>query len=229
MGPFANTGGSVRTIALTSTEQFLAQARLAAAAGQSHNTALSHILRVEQDIVQAAGGLHGNHLFRTEFAQTGFGNAVRTAAQVIAGKAGVAAIKLSLGGFDTHSGQIGTHNALLRSLAEGLVALKGALTELRRWDDSLIVTYSEFGRRPRENGSAGTDHGTASSHFVLGGRVKGGLYGQRPPLERLDGNGNLPFSVDFRDIYATVLERWWGVNSTAALRGRFMPMDFIKT
>ena len=235
MGPFMSGGGAgagvrgSRTIALTSTEQFLAQARLAVAAGQSLNTALNHILRVEQDVVQAAAGLHGNHPFRTEFPQTGFGNAVRTAAQVTASKAGVAAIKLSLNGFDTHSGQLGTHNALLRTLADGLVALKGALTELRRWDDTLIATYAEFGRRPRENGSAGTDHGTASSHFVLGGRVKGGLYGQRPALDRLDGNGNPSFSVDFRDIYATVLDRWWGVNSTVALRGRFMPMDFIKT
>ena len=230
MGPFMNVGGgtgSARTIALTSTEQFLAQARLAAAAGLSQNAALGHILRVEQDIVQAAAGLNGNHLFRAEFPQTGFGNAVRTAAQVIASKAGVAAIKLSLNGFDTHSGQMGAHNALLRLLADGLVALKGALSELRRWDDSLILTYSEFGRRPRENGSAGTDHGTASVHVALGGRVKGGLYVQRPALDRLDGNGNLPFSVDFRDIYATVLQRWWGTDSSAALRGRFQPLPFL--
>lgn len=230
MGPFTSASGgsqSARTIALTSTEQFLAQARLAAAAGQSHNAALGHILRVEQGIAQAAASLHGNHLFRTEFPQTGLGNAVRTAAQVAASKAGVGAIKLSLNGFDTHSGQLGMHNALLRTLADGLVALKGALSELGRWDDTLIVTYAEFGRRPRENGSAGTDHGTASAHFVLGRRVKGGLYGQRPALDRLDGNGNLPFAVDFRDIYATVLQRWWGVDATAALRGRFTPLPFI--
>lgn len=227
MGPFVSAGGGTRTIALTSTEQFLAQARLAMAAGQSHNTALGHILRVEQGIVQAAAGLHGKHVFRTEFPSTGFGNAIRTAAQVVASKAGVAAIKLSLNGFDTHSAQVGTHNALLRTLADGLVALKSALGELGRWDETLIATYAEFGRRPRENGSAGTDHGTASAHFVLGGRVKGGLYGQRPALERLDGNGNLPFAVDFRDIYATVLQRWWGLDATAALRGRYAPLPFI--
>jgi uncharacterized protein (DUF1501 family) len=141
----------------------------------------------------------------------------------------VAALKLSLNGFDTHSGQVGTHTGLLKQLAEGLTALKAALTELGRWEDTLIVTYAEFGRRPRENQSAGTDHGTASAHFVLGGRVKGGLYGQRPALDRLDGNGNLPFAVDFRDIYATALERWWGVNSNIALRGRYAAMDWLKT
>ena len=205
------------------------QAKLAVAAGQSQNVALNHIFRVEQDIVQAAASLNTQHAFRTIFPQTGFGNTIRTASQVVASRAGVAAIKLSLNGFDTHSGQAGTHARLLKVLAEGLVALKDALSEIGRWDDTLIATYAEFGRRPRENASGGTDHGTASAHLVAGGRVKGGLYGLRPALDRLDGNGNLPFAVDFRDIYATILERWWGMNHTAALRGRFKSMDFIKS
>ena len=133
-----------------------------------------------------------------------------------------------MGGFDTHSGQPGRHAQLLKALAEGLVALKAALVELGRWDSTLIMTYSEFGRRPRENLSNGTDHGTASAHFVLGGRVKGGLFGLPPELSRLDGNGNLPFAVDFRDLYATVLERWWGADSTRALKGRFAPLDVVR-
>jgi uncharacterized protein (DUF1501 family) len=90
------------------------------------------------------------------------------------------------------------------------------------------MTYSEFGRRPRENLSNGTDHGTASAHFLLGGRVKGGLYGIPPALSRLDGNGNLPFAVDFRDLYATVLERWWGADSTRALKARFATLDVVR-
>ncbi len=227
MGPFSGSG--TRTIALTNTEQFLQQAKLAVPAGQANNTALNHIMRVEQDIVQAASGLNMNQTFRTVFPPTAFGNAIRTASQVVASRAGVAALKVSLNGFDTHSGQLGTHTRLLKDLAEGLVALKGALGEVGRWEDTLVATYAEFGRRPRENASAGTDHGTASAHFLLGGRVKGGLYGQRPALDRLDGNGNLPFAVDFRDIYATVLERWWGVSSSVALRGRFTPIDVVKT
>lgn len=87
---------------------------------------------------------------------------------------------------------------------------------------------AEFGRRPRENLSNGTDHGTANAHFLLGGRVKGGLYGLPPGLSRLDGNGNLPFAVDFRDLYATALERWWGVSASRALNGRFTPLDVLK-
>jgi uncharacterized protein (DUF1501 family) len=226
LGPFAGSG--VRTIALTNTEQFLQQARLAVQAGQASNPSLNHILRVEQDIVQAAAGLNTNHAFRTIFPQTGFGNTIRTAAQVLASRPGVAALKLSLNGFDTHSGQLVTHVRLLKDLADGLEALKAAMIELGRWDSTLVVTYAEFGRRPRENNSAGTDHGTANSHFVVGGRVKGGLYGEAPALANLDGNGNLPFAVDFRNIYAAVLERWWGVSANAALRGRFSALDCLK-
>jgi uncharacterized protein (DUF1501 family) len=227
MGPFAGVG--VRTIALTDTQQFLRQSRLALPAGQAGNAALGHILRVEQDILQAAAGLNGNHSFAVEFPRTVFGNAVRTAAQVIASKAGVAAVKLSLGGFDTHNNQLAVQARLLKDLADGLVALRGALVEIGRWDSTLVMTYAEFGRRPRENLSNGTDHGTASAHFVLGGRIKGGLYGLPPALDRLDGNGNLPFAVDFRDLYASVIDRWWGGDSARALRGRFTGLDLVRT
>jgi len=226
MGPLR---GGVRAIALANPEQFLRQARYAAPAGQARNAALQHILRVEENIAQAAARLSGNRAFATPFPAHPFGNAVRTAAQLVAGEAGVAAIKIALGGFDTHSGQPARHAQLLKALAEGLDALKQALVELGRWDSALIMTYSEFGRRPRENLSNGTDHGTASVHLLLGGRVKGGLYGLPPALSRLDGNGNLPYAVDFRDVYATVLERWWGTDSARALRGRFAALDVIRS
>jgi len=225
MGPLR---GGTRAIALANPEQFLRQARYAAPAGQARNAALQHILRVEENIAQAATRLSGNRAFATEFPAHPFGNAVRIASQLVAGEAGIAAVKIALGGFDTHSGQPGRHAQLLKALAEGMAALKSALVELGRWDTALVMTYSEFGRRPRENLSNGTDHGTAGAHFLLGGRVKGGLYGQSPALSRLDGNGNLPFAVDFRDLYATVLGRWWGVDATRALRGRFSPLDVIR-
>ncbi len=226
LGPLSGAG--TRAIALTDTEQFLRQARLAAASGESRSGALQHILRVESDIVQAAGNLAGQHLFTTEFPATAFGNAVRTAAQVVATKAGVAVIKLALNGFDTHSGQLATQARLLKDLADGLVALRSALIETGRWNTTLVATYAEFGRRPRENQSGGTDHGTANAHFVLGGKVAGGLYGQRPELGRLDGNGNLAHAVDFREVYATILNRWWGVDAQAALRGRYAPLGLIR-
>jgi hypothetical protein len=90
---------------------------------------------------------------------------------------------VSLGGFDTHTNQAGTQARLLKEVANGLVALKSALDELGKWNDAVVLTYAEFGRRPKENLSNGTDHGTANVHFALGGRVAGGFYGEAPALD----------------------------------------------
>lgn len=225
LGPLAGTGA--RAIALANTAQFQRQARMAQPAQGRGNSALSHVMKIEMDVAQAAAGLKGNHDFRTSFPQGPFGNAVKTAAQVIASPSGVAAVRITLNGFDTHVNQPIIHANLLKQLGEGLAALKAALVELGRWDRTLVMTYAEFGRRPQENGSNGTDHGTANAHFVVGGRVRGGLYGQAPQLDRLQ-NGNLAHAVDFRSLYATALERWWGVPTASALGGRYAPLDVLR-
>ena len=226
LGPLAGAG--TRAIALANTEQFLRQARLAIPEGNARNRALQHILKVEADIVQAASHLNADHAFMTEFPQGGFGNAIKTACQVIANRAGVAVVRVTLSGFDTHSGQSGTQARLLGELAGGLVALKSALVELDRWNDTLVLTYAEFGRRPKENLSNGTDHGTASVHFAAGGRVAGGMNGEQPALDRLSGDGNTGYAIDFRSVYATVLDRWWGVPSTGPLGGKFEPLPILR-
>jgi len=226
MGPLSGQG--VRTIALADTAQFLRTARLAQPGSDQRNAALKHILSVEQEIIHAAGKLNTNFAFKTEFPRNAFGNQVRTAAQLVASKAGIATIRLTHTGFDTHANQLGTHANLLKDLAEGIAALKSAMEELNRWDSTLVMTYAEFGRRPKENQSSGTDHGTANVHFVTGGKVKGGLYGEAPQLARLDGNGNLPFAVDFRSMYATVIDKWWHGDSAKVLGGEFAALDLIK-
>lgn len=226
LGPLA---GGARAIALSSPEQFQRQARLAQPAGEGRNAALAHIRKVESDIALAAARLLPQQTgLRTVFPNGAFGNAVKTASQVIAGSDGVAVLRLTLNGFDTHQNQPGVHANLLRQLAQGLAALKAALIEMNRWDRTLILTYAEFGRRPQENRSNGTDHGTTNAHFALGGQVRGGLYGAPPALDRLDGNGNLPFAVDFRNLYATVLEHWWGIDSAGILGGRFETLPVLK-
>ncbi len=224
-GPLAGTG--TRTIALTDTEQFLRQARLGNTPARRGNAALNHIVKVQDDIAQAAAHLNPNIAFKTAFPRSPFGNAVRTAAQLAANPAGIGAIRLSLNGFDTHQNQANVHQRLLGELAEGLAALKGALVEVGRWQSTLVMTYAEFGRRPRENNSGGTDHGTAAAHFVAGGGVRGGLYGEPPRLEQLQG-GNLMHAVDFRSLYATALEQWWGMKSQGPLGGRFQALDLLK-
>ncbi|HSA69995.1 MAG TPA: DUF1501 domain-containing protein [Burkholderiales bacterium] len=224
MGPLA---GAARAIALTQPEVFLRQARLARPMGAGRNSALDHILKVEAGIVEAAARLDAGVQFATEFPRGQFGNAVRVAAQLAANPSGVAAVRVSLAGFDTHQNQPGLHQRLLGELAAGLAALKSALQEAKRWDSTLVMTYAEFGRRPQENNSNGTDHGTAAAHFIAGGRVKGGLYGEAPRLAELEG-GNLRHGVDFRSLYATALERWWGLSSARALGGQFAPLDVLR-
>ena len=227
LGPLA--GGETRAIALANTEQFLRRARLATREGEPRNKSLAHILKVESDIMQAATHLSADHSFRTEFPQNAFGDVIKTASQVIANQAGVAVVRVTLSGFDTHAGQPATQARLLSELAGGIVALKAALEELGRWNRTLVLTYAEFGRRPKENLSSGTDHGTASVHFALGGRVAGGLFGEQPPLDRLSGDGNTAYAIDFRSVYATVLEHWWGMPSARPLNGRFATLPILRT
>ena len=239
MGPLAGA----RAVSLNNPEAFVNQSRFAqgtdpllAARAQS-NPALRNLLQVEADINQAASGLRGDkYNFTTAFPAGGFGNSVKAAAQVVAsqvakpsGEGGVPVITLSLGSFDTHQNQLGTHAALMKQLAEGLVALQSSLTELGAWDRTLVMTFSEFGRRARQNNSNGTDHGTAAPHFVMGGAVRGGLYGQPPDLTRLDAAQNTLYTTDFRQLYSTVAKDWWGVSPEAVTRGRFEPVNFLKT
>lgn len=235
MGPLAN---GARAIALVNPAQFVAASRLATPVSlHERNPELAHILDVENDIVRAADRLRpkqGQPQLKTVFPGGAFGSSIKTAIQVLAAgdtpknAHGVAVIRLTLNGFDTHQNQPGQQAVLLRQFAEGLAAMKSALVELGRWDETLVMTYAEFGRRPRENQSNGTDHGTVAPHFVTGGRVRGGLYGVPPVLARLDGNGNLPVGVDFRQLYATVLGPWWGLDAPAILQQRFEPLPLLR-
>ncbi|MDP1984137.1 MAG: DUF1501 domain-containing protein [Sulfuritalea sp.] len=227
MGPFAGGG---RVVALSDPERFARMARLAQEGGTPQGGALAHIQRVEADIRQAAAKINSGgpaFAFRTTFPQGAFGATVRTACQVLGSGAEVAVMRLTLSGFDTHQNQPGTHANLLKQLAEGLAALRAALIELKLWERTLVLSYAEFGRRPQENRSNGTDHGTASVHFALGGAVRGGLYGEPPNLARLDAGGNLAFGIDYRRLYATVLERWWGIESQRLLGGRHEPLALV--
>ena len=229
LGPLAGT----RAVSLNDPEAFVAGARLASPRALQGNAALQHLLTVEADVSHAADGLRAERYpFTTEFPAGAFGNGVRAAAQVVAsqrGRAGVPVITLTLGSFDTHQNQAGSHANLLRQLAEGLVALQGALTEIGAWDRTVVMTFSEFGRRVRQNQSYGTDHGTAAPHFIAGGAVRGGLYGQAPDLTRLDAAQNLAFTTDFRQLYAGVARDWWGVDPQNVVRGSFQPLRFLKT
>ncbi|MEM5437084.1 DUF1501 domain-containing protein [Paraburkholderia diazotrophica] len=138
------------------------------------------------------------------------------------------AIRVTLDGFDTHANQPERHAALLEEFAQGCAMLHAELTRLGGWNDTLIVTYSEFGRSARENMVRGTEHGGAAAHFVMGGRVRGGLHGQPPDLARLDATGQLPVEIDFRRLYATVLGPFWALDARDILQDDVKPLPLLR-
>lgn len=174
------------------------------------NASLNHLLKVQRDLTVAALGLNvPAPKLNTEFPAHDFGRTVKTAVEALAKNGHIGVLRLTLTGFDTHINQQGNQARLLKELAEGIAALQNGLQEINRWNDTLMMTYAEFGRRVKENQSAGTDHGTANVHFMTGGAVRGGLYGKAPDLGDLDA-GNLKYGVDFHALYATAAEWCWG-------------------
>jgi uncharacterized protein (DUF1501 family) len=131
------------------------------------------------------------------------------------------------GDYDTHGGQLLTHAGLLAEVAGGWAALLGDLRASGLGDRVTLLAFSEFGRRVQENASGGTDHGTAGPVLLAGGRVRGGLVGATPRLLDLD-DGDLKWSLDFRRVYATILEGWLGVSAQAALGGTFEPLPAFR-
>jgi uncharacterized protein (DUF1501 family) len=156
-----------------------------------------------------------------------FAQGLKLVAQLIAGDLGTRVFYVTLGGFDTHANQKNTQQRLLEQLAGGLDAFQQDLEAMGKADQVLTMTFSEFGRRARENGSQGTDHGTAEPLFLLGTGLRPGLYGAQPRLDQLDGQGDLQHDVDFRAVYATVLSRWLGADADAVLGGPFERLDFV--
>jgi uncharacterized protein (DUF1501 family) len=220
--------GEARALVMQNPQGFIKAARRLESSGsrRSKNAALDHVLAVERDVIKGADILE-QRLSRVGrlkgFPRGKFGTQLQTAARLILGGVPTAAIKVSLGGFDTHANQAGPHQRLMAELGKGLAALRQALVAAGRWDDVLVLTYSEFGRRVSENGSGGTDHGTAAPHFALGGRVEGGLYGEQPSLTDLRG-GDLRHSLDYRRIYATLTRDWWGIEGGT----RFKSLGFLR-
>ncbi|MSQ09947.1 MAG: DUF1501 domain-containing protein [Dehalococcoidia bacterium] len=160
------------------------------------------------------------------YPETPLGTGFKTLAQAIHSGLGVQVFHIGLGGFDTHSNELGTQARLLGNLSDAMHAFYQDMAGHDRAQDVLLMTWSEFGRRAQENANNGTDHGTAGPMFLLGGNVQSGLYGQAPSLTDLD-NGNLKYTVDFRSVYATVLEQWLGAPADEVLGARYERLPFV--
>ncbi len=166
---------------------------------------------------------------RVPYPETAFATKLKLAAQLIDAGVGARVFYVSLDGFDTHAGQggaAGQHATLLKQFADGVSAFYRDLSERGQKDRVCVLTFSEFGRRAHENGSRGTDHGSGAPVFLVGGKVKGGVVGEHPPIVNLT-DGNLPHATDFRRVYAAVLDRWLGVDSRTVLGAGFPPLELF--
>lgn len=162
----------------------------------------------------------------------GFGEALRTVAGSLVGEIGTRVYWVQTGGFDTHSSQgaegEGAYANLMGTLSDGLLAFYSDLQNQGLLNDTMVLQFSEFGRRITENGSQGTDHGAAGLMMAMGGAVRGGLYGTAASLDPDPANSGLDnssrdvrFETDFRAVYAKVLDSWLGADSVAILGGDF--------
>jgi uncharacterized protein (DUF1501 family) len=142
------------------------------------------------------------------------------AARLINLDVGARVITMSMGGYDHHAAQRPEHDQFMTSVDNAIDHLFDNIKPSLR-SRVVLMTWSEFGRRPEANGAAGSDHGTANSLFVVGDAVKGGLYGEQPSLTKLDDRGNLRHQVDFRSVYATMLDGWLGADSREILGAKY--------
>jgi uncharacterized protein (DUF1501 family) len=170
-----------------------------------------------------------NYAPSVTYANNGFAQALKTVAGALAKGIGTRVFWVQTGGYDTHSAQ-GTQNGgyatLMSTLNDGLFAFYTDLNNQGLLSQTMIIQFSEFGRRIQENGSAGTDHGAASIMMAMGGPVRGGLYGTAPSLNpnspTLENGGNdVRYETDFRSVYARVIDHWLGGDSVTVLAGDF--------
>jgi uncharacterized protein (DUF1501 family) len=156
-----------------------------------------------------------------------FGSGLQTIAAMIAGGVPTRVYYLSLGGFDTHAQQLNRHDQLMTQLSQGLSAFWGDLKQQGNDDRVMMMTFSEFGRRVTANASGGTDHGAAAPMFVMGKNIQGGIVGKHPSLTNLD-QGDLRYGIDFRSVYATILQNWLNTASKPVLGQQFATLPLIK-
>jgi uncharacterized protein (DUF1501 family) len=167
------------------------------------------------------------HSASAQYPANEFGNGLKTIAAMIAGGLPTRVYYVALGGFDTHAAQLQRHDTLMKQLAEGLGAFWTDLKNQKNADRVLVMTFSEFGRRVVQNASNGTDHGAAAPMFVMGSAIRQGLVGRHPSLADLD-QGDLKYLVDFRSVYATILQNWLETPSKPILGDQFPLLPLVK-
>ncbi|HMP82977.1 MAG TPA: DUF1501 domain-containing protein [Verrucomicrobiota bacterium] len=155
-------------------------------------------------------------------------NSLKLVAKLIGGGMATRVYYVSQGGYDTHTNQLPAQERLLRDLGDSVKAFMDDMKAQGNTGRVLVMTFSEFGRRVAENANGGTDHGAAAPLFIIGGKVKSGLLGKYPSLAPGDlFQGDIKYTVDFRSVYAGVLEEWLNTKSTPVLGKKFEPMRVV--
>ncbi len=168
-----------------------------------------------------------NYVPKAPYPNTPLANRLKLAAQLIDANLGARVFYVAIDGFDTHATQAPAHVNLLTQVSGAMTAFFKDVSARGHRERVLMMTFSEFGRRARENGSRGTDHGSAAPMFLIGGKVEPGVVGAHPSLTDTP-LGNLTHHTDFRSVYATVLEKWLGVKSEPVVGAAFRPLDVLK-
>ena len=169
-----------------------------------------------------------NYQPKAAYPNTQLASHLKLAAQLIDANLGARIFYVSIDGFDTHANQLNTHTNLLRQVSDGMTAFYKDMAARGHKDRILMMTFSEFGRRAHENGSKGTDHGSAAPMLLVGGKVKAGVVGEHPSLTKLSMD-NLVHHTDFRQVYAAILDKWLGISSKEVLGESFKPLDVLRT
>ncbi|KEZ94283.1 DUF1501 domain-containing protein [Nonlabens ulvanivorans] len=165
---------------------------------------------------------------KQEYPNNPFAKQLKTTAQFINSGVETQVYYVSMGGFDTHVNQQNSQGKLLATYSNAMSSFIKDLEKNDTFKDTLVMTFSEFGRRVAQNASNGTDHGTANQVYIMGGNLKkAGFYNPAANLSQLDDNGDMKFEIDFRTVYATILDRWMDVDDATVLNKEFSKLDFV--
>jgi len=215
-GAAANDGGSIGMIS-------------GGGAKQDNSNPLDFLQRTAMDAQMSSDKIieiSKKYKSTVEYPKGQIADSLSLVARMIAGGLPTRVYYVSQGGYDTHTNEAPTHDRLMGELGDSLQAFCNDLKAQGNFNRVMVMTFSEFGRRVAQNASNGTDHGAAAPMFVLGGAAKAGLFGQYPSLTNLNG-GDLIYNVDFRSVYATILERWLKAPSQVVLGRKFPLMPIV--
>jgi len=227
----AMKGERLKGIPITNIRQFYKSSQQINIPDESHEHEMASFLyKTLGDTKSSAEYLfEKNKVFQSKknYPQNAFANQLKEVAQMIISGVESPIYYVSLSGFDTHNRQQKRQERLLSIYSDSLKVFVDDLKQNDRWDETLVMTFSEFGRRVKQNGSAGTDHGKANNLFILGGKLKTkGFYNAMPNLTDLD-EGDVKHTIDFRQVYSTILTNWLEADASNIMGQRFSRLGFV--